>query len=78
MVLTREGWGSIELDERIGEFVYVSAAKTNAERQAAYRARKADAPELRGIFAHPDDHQAIRDYAAKLARKRDKASKAPK
>ena len=51
---------------------------TNAERQRAFRARKAaqTAAEVRGVFAHPDDHQAVKDYAAKLAKKRAKAEKA--
>lgn len=51
---------------------------TNAERQRAFRARKAAqaATEVRGAFAHPDDHQAVKDYAAKLAKKRAKAEKA--
>ena len=44
-------------------------AKTPAERQAAYRARKAATPEVRGIFARPEDHAAIKAYAAKLAAK---------
>ena len=45
----------------------MNAAKTNAERQRAFRARKAaqTAAEVRGVFAHPDDHQAVKDYAAK-------------
>jgi len=52
-----------------------SEAMTNAERQRAFRARKAGqaTTEVRGLFAHPDDHQAVKDYAAKLARKRAKA-----
>ena len=47
-------------------------AKTTTERVAAYRARKAAAlqSEVRGIFAHPDDHRAIKDYAQKLAEQR--------
>lgn len=51
---------------------------TNAERQRAFRARKAaqTAAEVRGVFAHPDDHQAVKDYAAKLSKKRAKAEKA--
>ena len=51
---------------------------TNAERQRDFRARKAaqTAAEVRGVFAHPDDHQAVKDYAAKLAKKRAKAEKA--
>lgn len=50
--------------------------KTNAERQRAFRARKAaqTSPEVRGVFARPDDHQAVKDYAAKLAKKRAKAA----
>jgi uncharacterized MAPEG superfamily protein len=53
-------------------------AKTNTERQAAYRARKADAnlPEVRGIFAAPEMHLAIKAAAAKLARKASKAQAA--
>ena len=48
---------------------------TNAERQRAFRARKAGQTktEVRGLFAHPDDHKSVKDYAAKLARKRSKA-----
>lgn len=55
----------------------MSAAKTNAERQREFRARKTltKATEVRGIFAHPDDHAAIKEVAAKIARKR--AKKAP-
>ena len=42
---------------------------TNAERQRAFRARKAaqTAAEVRGVFAHPDDHPTIREAAKKLA-----------
>ena len=49
---------------------------TNAERQAAFRRRQAEqaASEVRGIFAHKDDHAAIKNYAAKLAKKRAKAA----
>jgi len=55
----------------------VSAAKTNAERQAAFRARKAtEATEVRGIFAHPDDHAEVKEAAAKIARRRATAGKA--
>lgn len=51
---------------------------TNAERQRAFRARKTAqaATEVRGAFAHHDDHQDVKDYAAKLAKKRAKAEKA--
>lgn len=50
----------------------MTAAKTNAERQKEWRQRKADAnaTEVRGIFAHPDDHQAVKDEAAKINRRR--------
>ncbi len=47
-------------------------AKTTAERQREFRQRKADTPEVRGIFAHPDDHADIKAHAAKLARKRER------
>jgi hypothetical protein len=55
----------------------MSAAKTNAERQREFRARKAqtEATEVRGIFAHPDDHQQIKDEAAKIARRRQRVAK---
>ena len=51
---------------------------TNAERQAAFRKRQAEqqATEVRGIFAHKDDHAAIKNYAAKLAKKRAKTANA--
>ncbi len=49
---------------------------TNAERQAAFRKRQAEqlSTEVRGIFAHKDDHAAIKNYAAKLAKKRTKSA----
>lgn len=55
----------------------MSAAKTSAERQREFRQRKADteATEVRGIFAHPDDHQAVKDEAAKIARRRQRAAR---
>ncbi len=69
----------IELDPRIGEYVYVvtTTAKTSAERQAAFRQRKADteATEVRGIFAHPDDHAEVKEAAAKIARRRLRVAK---
>lgn len=42
--------------------------KTTAERQRAYRARKAaeEKTEVRGIFAKAEHHEKIRKYAAKL------------
>ena len=42
---------------------------TNAERQRAFRARKAGqaTTEVRGVFAHPDDHPTIREAAKRLA-----------
>lgn len=55
----------------------MSAAKTSTERQQAFRARKAETPEVRGIFAHPDDHASIKAHAAKLASKRQKALARP-
>lgn len=55
----------------------MSAAKTNAERQREFRTRQAEqqATEVRGIFAHPDDHQQIKDEAAKIARRRQRLAK---
>ena len=49
----------------------------NARYQREYRARKAEqqATEVRGIFAHPDDHQQIKDEAAKIARRRTRLAK---
>ena len=50
----------------------MSAAKTNAELQAAFRARKAEqgTPEVRGIFAHAADMPAIKAFALDLKTKR--------
>lgn len=61
----------------------VTTAKTpeerdrNARYQREYRARKAEqqATEVRGIFAHPEDHPDIKAHAAKLARKREAAQR---
>lgn len=49
-------------------------AKTAAERKAAERQRHKEAgrAEVRGIYARPDDHAKIKDYANKLQRKREK------
>ena len=69
----------IELDPRIGEYVYVvtTTAKNSAERQREFRARKAqtESTEVRGIFAHPDDHAEVKEAAAKIARRRARAAK---
>ena len=48
----------------------MTAAKTNAQRQQALRDRRAETPEVRGIFAHPEDHADIKSHAGKLARRR--------
>lgn len=50
----------------------VSPAKTNAERQRELRKRRAEeqAAEVRGIYAHLDDHEAIKEAAAKINRRR--------
>lgn len=55
----------------------MSPARTNAERQREFRQRKADteATEVRGIFAHPDDHAEVKEAAAKIARRRARAAK---
>jgi hypothetical protein len=51
------------------------AAKTNAERQADLKARRiaTGMRQVTNLWAHPDDHAAIKAYAAKLQRKRQKA-----
>lgn len=55
----------------------MTAAKTNGERQREFRARKAqaEATEVRGIFAHPDDHAEVKEAASKIARRRKRAAK---
>lgn len=57
----------------------MAAAKTTAQRQREFRERKAlqSALEVRGIFAHPDDHPPIKAYAAKLQRRREKGGGTP-
>ena len=52
-------------------------AKTTAERQREFRARQAgqQATEVRGIFAHPDEHRAVKDEAAKINRRRARSVK---
>jgi hypothetical protein len=57
----------------------VTAAKTNAERQRELRERRklADVPttEVRGIYAHLDDHAEVKESAAKIARRRRRVAK---
>lgn len=52
-----------------------STAKTTNERQRAFKQRQAEAglKEIRNLWAHPDDHEAIKAYAGKLTRRRQKA-----
>ncbi len=49
----------------------------NARYQREYRARKAEqhATEVRGVFAHPDDHAEVKEAAAKIARRRARVAK---
>jgi hypothetical protein len=48
-------------------------AQTTAQRKAAERLRRQDAGLVRlELWAHPDDHEALKALAAKLARKRAK------
>jgi len=51
-------------------------AQTTAERQAAFRQRKAAAgeTEVRGIFAPPEQHAEIKAAAAKVRRKNEKTA----
>jgi len=55
----------------------MNAAKTNAERQANLKARRTAAGlvALRNVWVHPDDVPAMREHAAKLARKRSKVGR---
>ena len=55
----------------------MTAAKTNAQRQQALRDRRAETPEVRGIFARRDDHAEIKALADKLARRRAKLAVNP-
>lgn len=43
-----------------------------AKRQDAYRARKAEAglTEVRGVWARPDDHAKIKQYADSMTKRR--------
>ena len=51
-------------------------AKPATERMAALRKRRQEAGFTRlELWLHPDDHEAVKDAAAKLQRKRDKAAK---
>lgn len=48
-------------------------AKTQAERKAAERQRRAEAGLVRlELWAHPDDHAFLKECAAKLAKKRER------
>jgi thiamine monophosphate synthase len=46
--------------------------KTSTERAQALRETRAEAglAEVRGIWAHPDDHAAMKKYAAKISQSR--------
>lgn len=52
-------------------------AKTSTQRKAAYieRQKALGRKEIRHLWAHPEDHQPIREAAAKLARRRERAAK---
>ncbi len=53
-------------------------AKTNAQRQQELRDRRKleeNRTEVRGIFAHPDDHAEVKEAAAKIARRRARLAK---
>lgn len=38
-------------------------AKTQKQRSAEFRARKRETPEVRGIYAHPSVHDAVKKTA---------------
>lgn len=51
-------------------------AKTQAERKAEQRKRLADAGLTRlELWAHPDDHAALKECAAQLQAKRERAKR---
>lgn len=51
-------------------------AKTSTQRQREFRARKftANQAEVRGIFAHLEDHAEVKEAAARIARRRLRAA----
>lgn len=54
------------------------AAKPAAERMAALRRRRQEAGLTRlELWLHPGDHEAVKEAASKLRRKREKAAKVP-
>lgn len=54
----------------------MNAAKTTAARVAKLRQRRADLGLTRlELYAHPDDHEAIKALASKLQRKRERNAK---
>lgn len=55
----------------------MTAAKTNARRQAELVARRAldGIRKVNGLFAHVGVHSDIKAYAAELARKRERVKK---
>ena len=56
-----------------------TAAKTTAERVAALRQRRAEQGLVRmDLYVHPDDHDAVFAYTAKLLAQRLKAAEAKK
>ena len=73
IVLRREDFRRVELCNIRGEYVYVvtPTAKTAAQRQATFRARKAAANlvEVRGIFLPVALHPAIKEHARNLLKK---------
>ena len=50
-------------------------AQTPAERKDSERQRRTESGQSRlELWAHPDDHEAIKAYAAKLAKKRNRGT----
>lgn len=52
--------------------------KTNAQRQADLKARRkaAGLVSLKNVWVHPDDVPEMREHAAKIARRRERAAQA--
>jgi hypothetical protein len=78
IVMTYDGWGSIQPCPLTRDYVFMSnPAKTAAQRQADLKARRVrDGLVQWKRWVHPDDVPALTEYADKLARKRARSERA--
>lgn len=71
--VSQNGYGLTLLTCKADKYM---TAKPATERMAALRKRRKEAGFTRlELWLHPDDHEAVKDAAAKLQRKREKAAK---